>query len=104
MATLNIQIGNDTIEGKPVGSNKLEFWLGSKRFSIESANGTQTATEVLLRKSTTLIGKQLRPNVWSVEHWVYEGTAWGSVSIDYNIEFNVESMTAIVKEKTTTDA
>ncbi|CAF0838421.1 unnamed protein product [Adineta steineri] len=104
MSQLSIVIGKDRIQGKLIGLNRWEFWFGSKKFMIDSSNTTDDAVEVLLMKSTILKGKELHPNIWTVEYSFYGSSAWGSVSIWYNFEFNIESMKAIIKSETNTDA
>jgi hypothetical protein len=104
MSTLKIQIGKDIIEGKLVESNKWQFWLDSKKFSIHSSEGIQDAIEMILNESIILQGKQNSPNIWTTEHSFYGSSAWGSVFIQYTFQFNTESMTVFVETKSDVSA
>lgn len=104
MSKMNIQIGKDTIEGKPAGSNRWQFWLGTKQFRLQSSDAINNSVEVLSQGKSTFQGKQVQPNVWKAEHSFYGSSAWGSVSVQYIFEFNTDSMEATVKSETNTDA
>ncbi|UJR11412.1 hypothetical protein I4U23_015592 [Adineta vaga] len=104
MSKINIQIGNDLIKGKSVGSNHWQFWFNGKQFSIDSPDAKYDTIEILTDGAITLQGKQIHGNVWKAEHSFYGSSAWGTIFIRYTLEFNTESMKTTVQSETNVDA
>ena len=101
MSKISIQIEKDRIQGKSVGSNRWQFWLHDKQFNIDSSDNT---IEILADGNITMEGKLVRPNVWKAEYSFYGASSWGSVFIQYALQFDTVSMTATVKSETNVDA
>ena len=104
MFNISIQVGNDRIQGKSVGSNRWQFWLHDKRFNIDSSDAVDDAIEILADREITVEGKLARPNVWTAEYSFYGASSWGTVYIQYTLQGDTATMKGTVKTETNADA